>query len=348
MIDKDLCLSSYIGVRYIYRDDVDFFEGMSHKVFKLKSDDEKVLVSTAEEIDNHLRKTFEDLYKKYNNIGILLSGGMDSAILATYLKEDSNAYTFSNNETSIYDLDIERASLYCKLHKLNHKLVEISFDDYKKCTPIVMARKGAPVHSIEPQIYKAAIQAKKDGIDILIIGDAADYVFGGMDKLLSKEWEYEAFKKRYLSLDPNLVLENPMDLDELFNPYKKGEYFDLIPFMYGPITEESYGSYENSLHAANMEYEDPYEVLKMREELDLNRIRNGESKYLIRELYTMRYPSIPVPEKIPMPRPVDYIFKKWEGPTRSEFRRDIPMDKLTGNQKWQLWCAELFLNIYDN
>jgi hypothetical protein len=47
-----------------------------------------------------------------------------------------------------------------------------------------------------------------------------------------------------------------------------------------------------------------------------------------------------------MPRPVDIIFKNWEGPRRKEFRHDIPMSQLTGNQKWQLWCAELFLNLF--
>ena len=34
--------------------------------------------------------------------------------------------------------------------------------------------------------------------------------------------------------------------------------------------------------------------------------------------------------------------------TTEEFRKDILMDKLTGNQKWQLWCAEEFLNKHDN
>lgn len=347
MVDKDFCLSSYIGLRYIYKEDMDFFENLKHKSYKLEADEEKKLVSSAEEIDKAISYEIENLYKNNKNIGVLLSGGMDSAILASYLKPGSNAYTFTNSNTNIYDPDIERARQYCKKFKLNHSLIDISFEDYKEFTPIVMKRKGAPVHSIEPQIYKAALQAKKDGIDVMIIGDGADYVFGGMDKLLSKEWKVNEFMNRYLSLDPKKVLKNPSDLTDLFESYRKGDYIDLMSFMYGPITEESYGSYENALHAANMEYIDPYEHLKMREKLDLNRVRNGESKYLIRELYKIKYPEIAVPEKIPMPRPVDYIFKDWEGPQRNEFRNDIPMEQLTGNQKWQLWCAELFLNIFE-
>jgi glycerol-3-phosphate cytidylyltransferase len=61
----------------------------------------------------------------------------------------------------------------------------------------------------------------------------------------------------------------------------------------------------------------------------------------------MKYPEIPVPEKIPMPRPVDTYFCDWEGPTRPEFRRDIDMSKYTGNQKWQMYCLEQFLNMYE-
>ena len=58
-----------------------------------------------------------------------------------------------------------------------------------------------------------------------------------------------------------------------------------------------------------------------------------------------KYPDIPVPNKVPMPRPVDAYFKTWEGPSRPEFRRDIDMSKFNGNQKWQMYCLERFLDI---
>ena len=85
----------------------------------------------------------------------------------------------------------------------------------------------------------------------------------------------------------------------------------------------------------------------MADPLDMDRVRNGEPKYLVRGLYAIKYPDLEIPFKIPMPRPVDAIFSQWEGPKRAEFRQDIPLHKLTGNQKWQLWCAELFLNLFD-
>jgi hypothetical protein len=61
----------------------------------------------------------------------------------------------------------------------------------------------------------------------------------------------------------------------------------------------------------------------------------------------MRYPDIPVPSKVPMPRPVDSYFSSWQGPQREEFRKDIQISDYSGNQKWQLWCLERFLDIYE-
>ena len=39
------------------------------------------------------------------------------------------------------------------------------------------------------------------------------------------------------------------------------------------------------------------------------------------------------------------FLETWEGPTRPEFRKDIDMSKFTGNQKWQMYCLERFLNL---
>lgn len=211
-----------------------------------------------------------------------------------------------------------------------------------------MSRKWAPVHSIEPQIYKAAIEAKKDGVQMILVGESADLIFGGMDKLITPEWDFDGFAQRYTFLNPNLVLTAPVDQMELYIRYKIGENgIDYMRFMDEVFAIESSSSYLNAFAVADLPYYDPYAKLIMAEPLDMDRVRNGEPKYLVRGLYAIKYPELEIPFKIPMPRPVDTIFKHWEGPKRSEFRQDIPMDELTGNQKWQLWCAELFLNIYD-
>ena len=220
-------------------------------------------------------------------------------------------------------------------------------DDYEKYTPIVMRHKFAPVHSIEPQIYFAAQQAKKDGITMMVIGDGADYVFGGMDGLLGKNYGYREYINRSIYVHPSEVLVNPVSMDYLFERYRLGQNsIDYIAFYDGPVTDESYASYENAFETAEMAFVDPYDKLKLNRPLDLD-VNRKESKKIIRELFKMKYPEYPVPQKLPMPRPVDAYFKDWEGPKRPEFRSDIDMTKYSGNQKWLMWCLERFLDIYD-
>ncbi len=347
MIDKDFCLSSYIAFRYVWREDMNFYPSLQHRLFKPLPINQRISVVSADEIDVDIKKQFDALYEEYDSIGILLSGGMDSAILASYLKPGSHAYTFNSN-TGVFNADVERAVAYCKKYQLQHHLVNITLEDYQEYTPIVMKRKCTPVHSIEPQIYKAAIHAKDDGVKLMIVGESADLIYGGMDKLISQDWRFEAFAQRYTFLEPSLVLNAPIDMSQLYERYRKGDRIDFLKFMDEVFSIESSGSYWNAFGAADMPYYDPYARQMMGMPLDLQRVRNGEPKYLVRELYAMKYPERDIPDKIPMPRPVDAIFQNWEGPQRAEFKKGIPMSTLTGNQKWQLWCAELFLNMCEN
>lgn len=347
MSNKDFCLSSYIAFRYIWKEGMDFYPGFHHHNYEPIPKSEQIPVVTSADIDREIQRQMDALYERYEHIGILLSGGMDSANLAAYLRPGSHAYTFTS-ATGVFDADVERAAKYCQKFGLQHHLIDIDFDDFKRYTPIVMAAKDAPVHSIEPQIYKAAVQARKDGVEMVLVGESADLIFGGMDKLITPEWTFDAFVRRYTFLDPELVLSNPVSQAELYEPYRVGtDGIDVMRFMDEVFAIESSSSYLNAFAVARMPYYDPYARLVMAEPLDMQRVRNGEPKYLVRGLYAMKYPELEIPFKMPMPRPVDTIFKDWTGPTRKEFRKDIPMQQLTGNQKWQLWCAEQFLNLFD-
>ena len=343
MIDKNFCMSSFLAFRYICDDNKDFAQSIKHRTYKLHPDSQKTFVKTASDIDVALRKVFDSL--KGKKLGILLSGGMDSAILASYMP-GCDAYTFRFMNGQYQADELKRAETFAKTYGLKLHYIDISWDMVERNIDIVMKHKGAPVHSIEPQIYEAAIIAKKDGVDTIIIGDAADYVFYGMDGLLSRDWLFEDFYKRMIYIEPRDVLEEPIDMHFVFEKYRKGNYIDFLGLYDSIVTEESYASYENAFTSAEMPFIDPYELLKMADPVDLNRIRNGESKYLIRELFKMRYPNLPVPQKNPMPRPVDIYFQNWKGPNRPEFKR-LEMNSFSGNQKWLLWSLERFLNIIE-
>lgn len=345
MIDKKYCMSSYMAFRYIEKENVDFYESTKHRNLALEKRSEKALVASALEIDKELSCIFEEM--KEERLGIMLSGGMDSASLASYM-DGCDGYTFRFLGGELQAEELKRAEYYAKIYHLNLHYVDIDWNTVTENLYPVMKAKGAPVHSIEPQLYQAALQAKGDGIERLIIGNGADYIFGGMDQLLSEDWTVDAFIKRYIFTNPQDVLKDPEDVSYLFERYRcDGERIDFLKFMDEVALIESYSSYWNAFNAAGMPYIDPYDKLRMLGDLDLYRVRNGEPKYLIRDLFAMKYPGCSIPDKIPMPRPVDLYFEEWTGPKRKEFREDIDMKTLTGNQKWQLYCLEEFLNLYE-
>lgn len=346
MVDKSYCMSSFLSLRYVEDPDKQFFKGFHHQVYKQKPIERKVFVSDAHDIDIALRNVFRRI--SHEKLGMLLSGGMDSSILASYMPEGADAYTFRFLGGRFQSDELERAEYYANYYHLTLHYVDIDWNTVDRYVDKVMEHKGAPVHSIEPQLYAAALQAKKDGISMLVIGDAADYVFGGMDGLLSQNWTYDQYIKRTVYVNPADVLKDPFDMNYLYERYRLGKNsIDYLRFYDEVITDESYASYENSFETAEIDFIDPYELLKMARPLDLSRIRNGDTKYLIRDLFRMKYPETAVPIKQPMPRPVDQYFALWEGPKRKEFREDIDIHQYNGNQKWLLYCLERFLNNYD-
>lgn len=343
MVNKKYCMSSYMAFRFIEKDDMDFYPGMHHENIKQLPESERIPVRTSEEIGQAIEKQIKQFDGKKK--GILLSGGMDSAIVASYLP-GAEAYTFRFLDGIFQGEELARAEYYAEYYGLNLHYVDISWDTVLKHLEPVMKAKAAPVHSIEPQILQAALQAKADGVEIVFIGDGSDYIFGGMDQLLSKDWNFDEFVHRYIFTEPESVLVEPVSMTYAFEKYRlPNNQIDFMGFMEDVATKESFASYSNAFKAAGIPYYDPYEILKMADELDLYRVRHGEPKYLIRGLMAMRYPEIPVPNKVPMPRPVDEYFKTWSGPKRPEFRDDIDINRFTGNQKWQMYCLEQFLEM---
>ena len=282
LIDKNYCMSSYLAFRYIYEAEKDFSEKTGHEHYIPLSESKKKLVETSDDIDAAIQIQFDKL--KGLKLGIFLSGGMDSAILASYMS-GADAYTFRFMNGEYQKEELQRAEYYADYYKLNLHYVDINWEVVLNNVDKCMLHKSAPVHSIEPQLFEGAKQAKTDGIDLMVIGNGSDYVFGGMDKLLSKDWTFDEFYKRFIYIEPSEVLKNPVDMKYIFEKYREGKGIDYIAMLNDVSIAESYSSYKNAFESAEMPYLDPYEGLKMKKPLDLCRIRGGESKYLIRDLF---------------------------------------------------------------
>ena len=197
MVDKRYCMSSYMAFRYIEDENKDFYEGMKHECIKAVPDEQRILVHTSDDIDREIGKQM-DMFKGRKK-GILLSGGMDSAIVASYLR-GSHAYTFRFLGGEFQKEELARAEYYAKYYGLTLHYVDISWDTVISHLDEVMEKKNAPVHSIEPQILQAALQAKEDGVEMMFVGESSDLIFGGMDQLLAKDWTFEQFMNRYICL----------------------------------------------------------------------------------------------------------------------------------------------------
>lgn len=345
MINKNYCMSHYLAFRFIKDEKINFYDGLKHSVFKFNNDFEISNVSTIDEMDKIIRTKIDEFLVP-NKTVVLLSGGMDSAILASYLPKGTKAYTFKCVADETID-ETEQAKKYCDIYGLEQKIIEMNWSDFEELTPQILKADGVPFHSIEVQLLKAARIAKLEGIEKIIIGDAADYVFGGMDKILSKDWTFDEFYDRFNYLDPEKVLKDGQNVRDVYEQYRlENNKIDYQKMLKDVMDVESNTSYMNAFKIAEIEYLDPYLFMKMSKPLDLNRVRNGESKYMIRELFSRRYPNIPVPKKIPMPRATNQWLKNYKT-SRPEF---IPncTENMTGDQKWLCWCLEQFLNMYED
>lgn len=136
-------------------------------------------------------------------------------------------------------------------------------------------------------------------------------------------------------------------MEYVFEKYKlPNGKADFLSCIKNELAITSSGAYFNAFRNAGLEFLDPYACMKMKEPLDLTRVRNGDSKYHIRKLFSKRYPEMEVPVKIAMPRAVDQWMAEWTGPVRSEFKPNC-IEGMTGKQKFQVFALERFLNLLD-
>lgn len=345
IVDKNYCMSSFLTFRYIWDENKVFAPGMKHPTSVDCGKGNLLYCKTAEDIDHAIEKQLSKI--DLSDAVLLLSGGMDSAILASHMPKGTKAITAKCSAEGAID-ETARAAQYCRVYGLEHVIVDVSWSDYEASMDALMLNDGCPVFANEPQVYKLAMAAKQLGAKKIIFGDNADMAFGGYDRLLSKDWNYQEWIKRYTFVDPVVALKKPVSMESVYSLYKRGiNDIDFMAFLEDILAASSTGAYLNAFNLADISHFDPYAHLKMAEPLDLKRVRSGESKYLIRELFKMKYPELPVPEKIAMPRAVDQWLADWRGPTRSEFIPGCAVG-MSGEQKFLLYSLERFLNLLDN
>ena len=346
MTDKIYAMSSFLQFRTVYDDNVKFDEKLDYpRKANVDFAKNRISIKTSDELYDYV-KSFVEKESAGGKTALALSSGIDSAICAAFMQKGSVAYTFRCVVPNKQIIDeTETARKYCEINKLEHRIVDIFWEDYEKLSPILIRYNNEPIHSIDVQIYKATLQAKKDGFNKLIFGHGADLIYGGFDQLLSKDWTIGEFIDRYSCILPYKVLKKFTLVTEPFEKWSKDGFIDLHGFLDSRVSWGSIHSYYNSCALAGIQFAGAY-MNTIHSTLDYNRVRSGESKYLVREVFKRLYPNKDIPKKIPMPRPMDEWFENWEGPKRSEFWPNCHAN-MTGDQKYYIWILEKFLEEFD-
>ena len=343
-VNKSFCMSSYLTFRYVYDSDQCFSKSRRCNITDISFP--RTPVKTGDELLKALQEKVRNACAD-GKAALALSGGIDSAILARMVPPGTKAYTFRYvvPGKEVFD-ESAQAAYWAAANGLEHEVLEISWEKVEEASKELMKHKGAPIHSIETQIYCAARRAKEAGLERLIFGENADIIYGGMNGLLAKDWLFSEFVDRYTYIMPYKILKKPELLLEPFIEFEKDGHIDGYDFTNKYFRQEALGTYNNACETARIQFVGPYSETVLDTPIDYERIRGGESKYLVREVFKKLYPGEEMPQKIPMPRPMNEWMANWAGPTRPEFWPHCT-DHMTGDQKWMVWALERYLNMLD-
>jgi len=342
-VDCQRAMNFWLIYRFLYDAKLTFREGLVQNSYE--PDGPYYEVRTVKDVEAATKDYIAPFFEHAGETALMLSGGVDSAILASYVPKGTVTYTMTDGGNTS---EVDGAQKYAKKYGLHNEVVATTWADYQEYAPLLMRQKGAPIHSIEVQIYKIALHARKNGFKNLLFGERADQVFGGHTRLYSRDWTLEEFFEGYAFVNPFEVLANPLKLDGPMREFTDNKgMVDVYGFINKYQLRQSVGGYINACSLAKINFLSPYNKMRLMEKLDTERIRRGDSKYLIRELFKERYEDFETPEKVPMPRAVDEYLADWRGPTRPEFLSNIDISKLTGDKKWYVYCLEWFLNLIE-
>lgn len=336
------CVSSFLTFRYVIDKNQEWAEGWK-PWWPETINRQQINVNNTKDVISVIES---ELSLVNERTGILLSGGIDSAILAAFLPKGTKAFTIRFVANGAID-ESQMAHNYAKHYQLDHHIIDVNWDDFLKYSPVLINHKKSALHAIEVGLFKAAMMAKSLGINRLIVGNGADSTFGGMDKLLSKDYTLYEFIRRYSFVDLSDILDNPVNLKPIYADFCTNNKFNVQAFLKKIHGEGIIQTFCNPIFCAGLDIVEPYEAMNYTKTLDLDRIRGGESKYVLRELFSDLYRGFEIPEKIPFARPMDQWLRDWTLPKCRVFKQNATFNSFTGDQKWLLYSLNQLIKIID-
>ncbi|WP_254767835.1 asparagine synthase C-terminal domain-containing protein [Salinilacihabitans rarus] len=146
------------------------------------------------------------------DVAVAFSGGVDSALLAALL--DAPAYVVGFPDSG----DVEAARESAAAMGIDLSVVELDHDDVERAVPTVaraIGRTNAMDVGIALPLYLVAERVAADGFDALAVGQGADELFGGYEKVVHLDHRVEAETVRGAVRETILTLPDQLPRDVL-------------------------------------------------------------------------------------------------------------------------------------
>ncbi len=186
-----------------------------------------------QEIISHIRELLAKSVLEYNSDSIALSGGLDSSILASCIK-NKKTVALGMVAKDFPSPDLVHAQLVAKSCGLQLDVITVSVDDLLSAAEDVIKILQV-FNPIEIRnnivVYLTMKSAKESGFSSIMTGDGADELFAGynffkrlsgqdLEKDLARIWDIMHFPSRSISQSVGIVLHTPF-LDDAMSEYAK-------------------------------------------------------------------------------------------------------------------------------
>ena len=181
-----------------------------------------------------LRNLLEESVKRNLAEGIVLSGGLDTSIIATIASkyQELKAFTVAFEEAPSPDVDY--AKQIAEKLKLEHTIHNLSMDELQSELPNVIRimKSFDPMEIRNSVVILVGLEAAKTaGVNTILTGDGADELFAGysflfnyskeeLERELQKMWKNIRFSSQELAAHLNMEVKLPY-LDEDFQSFAR-------------------------------------------------------------------------------------------------------------------------------
>ena len=270
--------------------------------------------------------------------GVLLSGGLDSAILARFMPAGSMAYTIDYAEAGNRSEFREAAQFLAK--GVRHQQVLINRRQFFQAADDLVVRKRMPLVPHEAAVAIATQQARQDGVTHLVGGFGADTGFGGFSNYYrNRRWEDFAAHMLPKYWNPAVVLNESGDVAWVARQYVEAGTVDVQNFLKEVGVEGN--AVATTIQALGLTPVFPYADMRYGRRFDVGRIVSGDTKYLLKSLFRRLCPNHTPARKFPLHVPYNQWMMGYQ-PSRKEFKPTLKLQPDQGKRNALVYSLERY------